>query len=228
MDVYIAALRLYRRIVPRRARDLLGRVRSRAPGWNTLQADVGAWSHHVYAKPQWEREYRHERWSYMRGLTELARYSVIAGYISYLRSGGSILDLGCGEGILRERLDPASYSRYVGVDIAQTAIDAARARSSAAAASFICCDITTFEPDAGFDVIVLNEVLYYVQDPIAVLRRYQRCLQPDGILILSSYAHPHSEQNWRTLEQAFHFFDETRTSHVGSGCAWSCRVLRAL
>jgi len=73
-------------------------------------------------REKWEAEYVRGQWNYIKQLDELARYSVIVGYCCYFRPGGTILDIGCGEGILQERLSPCQYSRYVGIDICAEAI----------------------------------------------------------------------------------------------------------
>ena len=62
------------------------------------------------------------------GLDELARYSVIAGYLHHLRAGGSVLDVGSGEGLLADHLRPLGYSRYHGIDLSEAAIAQAAGR----------------------------------------------------------------------------------------------------
>ena len=76
-------------------------------------------------------QYARGSWDYLRSLDELARFSVLAGYCHYLKPNGRILEIGCGEGILQERLDPARYARYVGVDISEEAVRRAQARTQA-------------------------------------------------------------------------------------------------
>jgi hypothetical protein len=49
---------------------------------------------------EWEKQYLFGKWKFMNQIDELALYSVIVGYIEYLKPGGAILDVGCGEGIL--------------------------------------------------------------------------------------------------------------------------------
>ena len=202
---------------------MVRRLRGRRSDWTSTHGSIGNWSFHDYRPPKWEAEYGSGRWAYMHELAELSRYSVIVGYARFLRPGGSILDLGCGEGILQQRLGVESYSAYLGVDISQTAIERARARSDAST-SFACADVATFTPGCRFDVIVFNEVLYYLRDPVPVMQHYQRFLEPNGIFIVSMFADEHTRANWATLERAYDFIDETSAGNARSGFAWSCRV----
>ena len=96
-------------------------------------------------KAVWEEQYRAGKWELMRGLDEGARYSVIAGYLHHLRPGGSVLDVGSGEGLLADHLRPSGYSRYLGVDLSEVAIEQAAGRADAATA-FAAADAETFEP----------------------------------------------------------------------------------
>src|SRR6266487_5146131 len=59
---------------------------------------------HPVAKEIWNLQYFDKRWDCLSNDGEVSRYSVIMGYIQYFKPTGSILDIGCGEGILQERL----------------------------------------------------------------------------------------------------------------------------
>lgn len=222
MDLGLACLKLYRAYVPRALRDAVGRVRSQRPVWTSLEE---GWRFHDYSPARWDREYRSDRWSYMGALPELARYSVVVGYVRFLAEQGELLDLGCGEGILQARLGGASYARYVGVDISGTALELASARADERT-RFVRADVSRYEPEGRFDVIVLNEVLYYLSDPIGVLRRYQRFLKPHGALVISMFVTDETRANWRVLDAHYEVADHTRTANANTGFAWDCRVLR--
>src|SRR3972149_11693837 len=70
----------------------------------------------------WEKRYKDGAWDRLRKSEELARYSLIVGYTHFFVKGGSILDVGCGEGILYEKLGKGYYSRYFGMDVSTVAI----------------------------------------------------------------------------------------------------------
>ena len=138
----------------------------------------------------WDREYASAFWSYLRGLEQMPRYAIIEGWRYRLKPTGRLLDLGCGEGVLLEQIHGPAPVDYTGVDFSQVAIDVAVTKTREASIQrFVCADLVTFEPPPGatFDIIVFNEVLYYLNDPIAAVRRYRRALAPGGLMIVSIF-----------------------------------------
>ena len=221
--LYELCINVYRKIMPAGVRHLIGMVRSSPKIWTEAEAIGVKWYYQHYSIPRWQKEYASGRWEYMWGLDELVRYSNIMAYVRYLKPRGSILDLGSGEGILQERLGAESYSRYIGVDISQSAIKKAQVRQDGKT-TFICADLVTFVPDCSFDVIVFNEILYYLDDPLSIMKYYARFLEPNGIFIVSMYITEDTIHNWRTLKSAYDFFDEIRSTNKKSGYSWSCAV----
>ena len=103
------------------------RLREHAARWLKLLAERGRRSDGLLQSAQtWEAQYAAGRWDYLGELSELARFSVLAGYICHLKPGGAVLDTGCGQGVLLRRLPVSSYSRYVGIDISGSAISVAQ------------------------------------------------------------------------------------------------------
>src|ERR1700732_1328614 len=129
--------------------------------------------HRKISQELWNQEYAESRWRYLEDVRELAHYSVIIGYYTYSRRGGSLLDVGCGEGILQRRLRECGCGRYLGLDGSQEAISRAEAKRDAHT-EFRCADAETYELQESFDVIVFNEVLYYFANPVAVVLRLAR------------------------------------------------------
>lgn len=74
---------------------------------------------------------------------------------------GSILDLGCGLGLLADRI-PA---RYLGIDFSQFAIDYASAHCNNPDATFLCEELTARKFYERFDTVVLSEVLEHIKFP---------------------------------------------------------------
>ena len=134
----------------------------------------------------WDEEYRSGRWAYLSSLEQVPRYALIAAWIECLKPEGSVLDIGCGEGILTEWL--RSCGHYHGIDISQIALARARDRDQLnGRKAFDCASAETFYQTCSmrFDCIVFNEVLYCCSDPIRILARYERLLNPGGYIIVS-------------------------------------------
>jgi len=74
---------------------------------------------------------------------------------------GSVLEVGCANGVLTERLAP-HCDRLVGVDVSETALAAARARLAGVAHVRLERRVLPAETPAGpFDLVLLSEVAYY-------------------------------------------------------------------
>ena len=72
----------------------------------------------------WTRQWQSGHWEYLEGIDQAARYSLLAGYAELVEHR-SILDLGCGAGVLRQRVGHLEFERFVGVDPVAEAIEQA-------------------------------------------------------------------------------------------------------
>ena len=62
--------------------------------------------------------------------------------------------------------------------------------------SFIASDMREFTTADRFDVIVFNESLYYVDDPIGELRRYEGFMNGAAIFLISMHRKAKSDAIW--------------------------------
>jgi methionine biosynthesis protein MetW len=100
-----------------------------------------------------------------------------------LEGARSCLDVGCGNGattglLLRERCPG-----YVGVDVSEEAVRAARGRGLAATRVSDASDLP-FEDDS-FDLAVCIEVLEHLFDPRAAVEEIARVVRPGGRVVVS-------------------------------------------
>jgi 2-polyprenyl-6-hydroxyphenyl methylase/3-demethylubiquinone-9 3-methyltransferase len=158
----------------------------------------------------------------MRRLDELARYSVIAGYLHHLKPGGSVLDVGSGEGLLADHLRPLGYSRFLGVDLSEAAIGQAAGRRDETT-SFAAADAESFTPPERWDAVVFNECVYYFNDPVGSVRRYEAFLEEGGVFIVSTFRSRRSDVIVKRLLESCRLLEETAVSN--SKGTWMVRVI---
>ncbi len=174
----------------------------------------------------WEAQYAAGRWDFLAQLSELARFSILAGYICHLKPAGAVLDTGCGQGVLLRRLPSSCFSRYVGIDVSGSAISVAQEQGNERS-TFFAADCEEYSPAEHFDVIVFNEVLCCLRDPLRTVERYTRSLSPGGLLLVSlCTAARGSATILRRLKLAYATVDEVRVLHSGRKVSWVCTALR--
>jgi 2-polyprenyl-3-methyl-5-hydroxy-6-metoxy-1,4-benzoquinol methylase len=174
------------------------------------------------SREDWEQEYAAGDWEYLSGLEELAHYSVILGYVWSLQSN-SILDVGCGEGVLTRILQAIPYEAYHGVDVSAHAIAAAEARYGNANTRFFCADAEAFRPERCFDTIIFNECLNYFETPQAIVRRYREYAEPGGCMIISLFVTGQERALLRLIETEATMLDHTTVVNR-NGLRWIVSV----
>lgn len=82
-----------------------------------------------------------------------------------------VIDLGCGEGIVAQRLQQLPYSlEYRGLELNPEAVRAAQAMNPGL--TFIEANILEYEPEPGWaDVALCLEVLEHLDDPVPAVAR---------------------------------------------------------
>ena len=109
-----------------------------------------------------------------------------AGYLlPHLRSGMTLLDIGCGPGTitadLAERVAPGAV---LGLDYsAEVVAEAARAADGVANLEFGVGDVYHLDAaDGSFDVLHAHQVLQHLTDPVGALREMHRVSRPGGVV----------------------------------------------
>lgn len=98
----------------------------------------------------------------------------------------SVLDVGCGGGILSEGM-ALQGANVIGLDVEPEAVAAAikHAQVNQLSVEYVCQSIEAFS--AGpFDIITCMEMLEHVPDPRWVIEHMARLLKPGGLLFLST------------------------------------------
>jgi 2-polyprenyl-3-methyl-5-hydroxy-6-metoxy-1,4-benzoquinol methylase len=173
----------------------------------------------------WDQEYATGQWARLSMLAEMPRYAIIAGYSRTISSDASVLDIGCGAGHLLDWIYHDGNRRYVGIDVSSVAIQQACERTSSRQARFEVADAATFDPGDRFDIIVFNEMLYYIEHPELVLERYESFMAPGGVLIISMWRSTESLRTWRRCAARLEVLDEVRlrSANATEWHVWLCR-----
>lgn len=100
------------------------------------------------------------------------------------RPNERILDLGCGDGVLTERLVSMGCD-VVGVDSSAAQVDAARRRGLQA----LVMDAESLSFDAQFDAVFSNAVLHWVKDADRMIAGVRRALKPGGRFVAELGGH---------------------------------------
>lgn len=99
-------------------------------------------------------------------------------------SGERILDLGCGDGALTERI-ARQGAEVLGVDASEAMVEAARARGVNAQRT----DAYQLPFDQQFDAVFSNAALHWMLDPQTVLAGVKRALKPGGRFVAEFGGH---------------------------------------
>ena len=110
----------------------------------------------------------------------------------------SVLDLGCGIGLLTEHL-PSAAMRYIGLDLSSEFVGAASRRySSRPNVSFRVADLTKEDLGEKVDVVtILNTLNIPGLGAVELLRKATRALRPGGRIVVAG---PTSSRSWNEIE----------------------------
>jgi tellurite methyltransferase len=105
------------------------------------------------------------------------------------KQDGRVLDLGAGEGADSIRLASLGYA-VTAVEISKVAADKIRAFAAEEGVSVDVqvADISEYEPDGEFDIVVCNGVLHYIADKRSVIETMQRVTMPGGLNVISLWS----------------------------------------
>lgn len=115
------------------------------------------------------------------------------GYIDRMGalSGKTVLDVGCGGGILSESMAKRGTASVLGIDMAEKSLEVAAAHAQQTHTENItyrCIrveDLAAEQPHS-FDIVTCMEMMEHVPDPAAIVQACAKLVKPDGIVFFST------------------------------------------
>jgi 2-polyprenyl-3-methyl-5-hydroxy-6-metoxy-1,4-benzoquinol methylase len=192
---------------------------------NMLQS-LSLWLRRVLLRDQaarWDRSYARGRWENLKSPREHMRLDACVEMIRRHAAGGDLLEIGCGEALLQQRLNPGDYRRFVGTDISAVAVGRAQAFANERV-SYLVADMRVMELPDRFEAVIFNESINHVSECDRVLRHHARHLRQEGVVVISMFRNKRSGTAWEKIHREARTVDRvTTTNEVGT---WDCEVLR--
>ena len=147
------------------------------------------WRHYNERVPTIEEEF--ELWGAYHQHRHEMRYDLVgAGVREHLPRGGLVLDVGCGSGLVADRILEMDAT-YVGVDFGGHHIEYAAKRfadaSQPLATRFARGDAQKLPvADSSADVVVMSEVIEHLLQPELAVWEVARVLRPGGVFIMTT------------------------------------------
>ena len=175
----------------------------------------------------WEKQFSKGDWDYLESKDEAQHYETIIKFFDQQKNKSSILDIGCGKGVLYKYLNQngsLAGSDYMGIDLSETAIEAALQRFSET--NFKQLDFENNSIEKKFGVIIFNESLYYFPLPLKIIDKcFSQNLNEDGVFIISMFNYPGHDEIWKKIEKHYRILmnDEVKNE---KGEGWKIKVLQ--
>ena len=110
---------------------------------------------------------------------------IISNIEKHIPKGGSVLDVGCGNGVISRALGAVGF-QVRGIDVSEKTIETAHRESTLSNVQFDCVDAENMNLDQEkYDAIVCSEVLEHLHDPSDLLDSLHGALKKQGVLIVT-------------------------------------------
>ena len=101
-------------------------------------------------------------------------------------AGRRVLDIGCSSGIIAGLIASAA-GPTVGIDVDEPALARARAETHPPNVEFrtMSADALDF-PNRSFDLVICNQMYYWLEDPVRLMAEIARVLAPGGVCVFTT------------------------------------------
>ncbi len=118
----------------------------------------------------------------IRGWANDLRYR----YLLPLYSGGTVADIGCGDGRLCWKYKICAPENYIGLDIGHSLIQCLMEKTGGKARGVVAVAQATTIEDSSVDLLVCSESFEHLPDPGEALREFVRIVKPGGKIVIQS------------------------------------------
>jgi 2-polyprenyl-3-methyl-5-hydroxy-6-metoxy-1,4-benzoquinol methylase len=189
-----------------------------------LRQALFGYSAETVTKEEWETSYRLGNWKRLEGSDEVAHYGAIVGFCEFY-SSRRILDVGCGHGVLQQKLLKTQYEYYFGMDISIQAIAEAKAKGAQNNTQFLVADVESHPlPKEKFDAVIFSECLNYMKYPQSMIEKYTNVIAPNGKMLISMYQCGRTEAAWRLIPSCVTMIQSAKITNELTNISWVVRV----
>lgn len=176
-------------------------------------------------KARWNHQYALGKWEGLKDQPELERQNIIKDYFIRYKGEGSMLEFGCGYGVLPDIIfEKQHYSHYKGVDVSDYIIDQIQ-KLADNRHIFEVGDMENYHFTEKYDVIVFNEVINYAKNIPQLLSNCRKNgLKENGIFIISVHDYKRSDEHWRDIHASLTVLETKRVDNGNN--RWQIEVLR--
>jgi len=128
-------------------------------------------------------------WKQLMDIAYPPRNRYLAVIDKYLQDGQTVLDVGCGTGLITNLFASRYRSKFTGIDFSR-GLDIAKQFAHVnhlQNVKYIKQDFDNFCPSDQFDVVIAQSFLTHSHNPLSALARLQKHTKPGGLLIFSVY-----------------------------------------
>lgn len=127
-------------------------------------------------------------WENAAGQPGHAQWQVDLRYRELLKryAGGTVADIGCGDGRLLWRYQICKPEDYIGIDVGEDLLRQLRGKTSNRAKTVAATAEATTLPDSSVDFVACTEVFEHLPHPEIAVREFSRILRPGGKVVIQS------------------------------------------